>query len=263
MSLDNLGRSVACCGSGPPVVFVHGFPLHGGMWHETTQRLAAHARCIVPDLRGYGRSRVVESATISDYADDAVAALDREFPNRSAVFVGLSMGGIVLYDVFRRHSSRVRALVLADTRANAESAEGVTRRGAVAQRALREGSRAIADTLIPDVLARGGPAVVRAEVHAMMVATDARTIAAGARALALRPDSEPTLAAIDCPTLYVVGDQDALMPPDSMRAMHEKTRGSQFVEIAAAGHVPPLEQPDAFAATLLDFLARANRDARV
>lgn len=253
--VNNCELHCEVAGDGPPILFVHGFPLTGEMWRPTVERLGAGWRSIVPDLRGHGRSGVSEKVTIKQFADDLAAMLDGLGERRPAVVVGLSMGGVIAFELYRRHRARIRALVLSDTRANAETEEGAARREIVAQTALREGSRAAADLLVKGLLAAEAPAELREHWHAVIARTAPAGIAAAARALAQRPESISTLPRIDCPTLVVCGAADELTPPELMREMCAKIPGGRFELIAEAGHMPPVEQPDAFACVLRAFLA--------
>ena len=126
-------------GAGRPVLFVHGFPITGAMWQPAVGRLGPGFRCIVPDLRGFGQSDVSESVTIARFADDLIELLDDIGEIRPVVLVGLSMGGIIAFEFFRRHRDRLRALVLCNTRANAETAEGAAKREQVAQQGDQSG----------------------------------------------------------------------------------------------------------------------------
>ncbi len=257
------GTEIECrvCGParGTPVFFVHGFPLDGEMWQDTVQALSDRFLCIVPDLRGFGKSVVSSgtSITIATYADDCVGVLDALGETRPAVFVGLSMGGIILFELYRRHASRIRALALCNTRANAESEEGRRvreDRARLAEARGAEGVRITAEAMLTQVLAPEAAESVRERVLAMMLRTPALGLAGGARALATRADSWPTLGVIRVPTLFVAGDRDQITPPELLREMQEKTPGSRLMVIAGAGHLPPIEAPAEFASVLREYL---------
>lgn len=248
-------------GNGPPVLFVHGFPLSGEMWQPTVERLerAGDWRMIVPDLRGHGRSEATAEASMARYADDLAGLLEALGESRPVVLVGLSMGGIIGFEFFRRHRARLGALVLVCTRANAEPPEGVARREATAQAALRDGSRAVADAMIGNLFAPGVAPELRQRWYDIMAATPATGAAAAARSLGARPDSIATLPRIDVPTLVVAGDSDAITPPEGLREIHAGIRGSRFVLLERAGHLTPVERPDAFAGALGAFLHELER----
>ncbi|TWT46125.1 AB hydrolase superfamily protein YdjP [Phycisphaerae bacterium RAS1] len=254
MNVGDVELFVQLQGDGPPLLFVHGFPLSGDMWLPTVERLGTGWRSIIPDLRGHGRSGVSPAASIAGYADDLARLLNGLNENRPVVLIGLSMGGIVAFEFFRRHRTRLRALVLCDTRTNAETPEGAAVREQTAQSALREGAGAVVDAMMPKLFAPGAPAELKEHWRRAMSATPPLGVAAAARALAARADSTPTLPEINLPTLIVYGLEDAITAPQIGREMHAKIRSSRLELIHGAGHVPPVETPDAFAAILAGFL---------
>lgn len=241
-------------GGGVPVVFVHGFPMCGLMWMHAAHRLPAGFRAIVPDLRGHGASSVHRTLSIRQMADDLVEMLDAVVPNQRAVCVGLSMGGMICFELWRRYPERVAALVLCNTRTNAETGEGVARRTQIAQLALHQGSGAVVDAMLPGIFAPGLDPVLRQRWREHMSRTHRVTIAAASMALAERADSSGTLPTISCPTLVVAGDEDALTPAASMAEIHRQIPLSRMVVIKGAGHVPPVEKPGEFSAALNEFL---------
>lgn len=257
------GLYVEVAGVGPPVLFIHGYLLSGRLWRPTAGRLApAGWRCIMPDLRGHGRSdvpREAAAATIAAYTDDMVAVLDALGERRPVVLVGLSMGGIIGMDLFQRYRERLRALVIVCARANAEPDLGVKRWNGLIRLIEREGSRAAADAFVDRVFAVGVDPRLRDELYRDILAMDPRGAIAAARALCGRPDARPTLAAIDCPTLVVAGEEDSVTSPDTMRDIHQMIPGSRFAVIPKAAHLPPSEQPEAFAEVLLTFLGAVGR----
>ncbi len=241
-------------GRGSLLLFVHGFPLSGEMWRPTVERLSANYRCVVPDLRGHGRSDATPTADMSRYSDDLAAVLDAVDAKQPVVLIGLSMGGYVAFEFYRSHRDRVRAMVLADTQAIADSPEARTKRETMVSAVAENGSRAVADAMIDKLFAPGVDQNLRSRWHEIMSRTPSAGVIAALRAMAGRPDSTPTLAKIDCPTLIVVGEHDTITPPDVHHAMHAAIRGSQIEIIADAGHMSPLEKPDRFASTMTSFL---------
>src|SRR2546421_651006 len=117
-------------GEGAPVVFLHGFPFNRSMWREQADALRATCRVVAPDLRGHGGTTAVgEPATMEEVAEDVAALLDVLGIGR-AIVCGLSMGGYVTLAFFRKYAGRVRALVLADARAQARRGRARARDGA-------------------------------------------------------------------------------------------------------------------------------------
>jgi pimeloyl-ACP methyl ester carboxylesterase len=246
-------------GNGDPVVLVHGFPLDHRMWDAQIAAVARRYRAIAPDLPGFGRSgsRSNEAFTMEQFADDLAALLDARQVHTPVVMCGLSMGGYIALEFWKRHRSRLRGLVLCDTRADADSAAGAALRCQTADRVLREGPAVLIETMLPRLLTAatvaGRPEVVES-LRGMMAGGDARGVAAASRGMAQRRDFTPLLAAIDCPTLVLVGGEDVISTPAEMAAIARDIPGARLVEIAGAGHLSPLEQPVAVSAALMQFL---------
>jgi 3-oxoadipate enol-lactonase len=249
-------------GAGVPLLLAHGFPHDGTLWRPQLDGLAGVARVLAPDLRGFGRSGGAGSATsVDDHADDLACVLDAAGVER-AVVGGLSMGGYVALAFWRRHRARVRALVLADTRAGADDEAGRAKRQELMTVAREQGAAAVADRMLEGMVGRStrrrAPDLV-ADVRAMLARQPVDAIVAALQALHDRPDSTPDLATIDVPTLVLVGEEDVLTPPAEARRLHEGIAGSRLETIAAAGHVSPLERPAAANHALHDFLASLDR----
>ncbi|HEY8418393.1 MAG TPA: alpha/beta fold hydrolase [Limnochordales bacterium] len=247
-------------GAGPPVVFVHAFPLNRTMWRRQAAAVAeAGWRAVTVDLRGFGESEMgSEPFTMDLCADDVMALLDHLGVKDPVVLVGLSMGGYVAFGCVRRHAQRLRALVLADTRAEPDTEEGRAGRLDTARRVEAEGVGPVVESMLPRLVGETTKAErpeVVAEVRAMMEAARPAAVARALRGLAERPDSRPELPRIEMPVLVVVGEEDAVTPPSAAQAMHEGIRGSRLVTIPGAGHLPNLETPEAFNAALLGFLS--------
>jgi pimeloyl-ACP methyl ester carboxylesterase len=194
---------------------------------------------------------------MADFADDLVALLDALQISEPVVFCGLSMGGYVAFQFWRKHADRLRAMILCDTRAVADTPEAAAARAAMADRVLREGPAPLMETMLPRVLGattrRQRPDLVE-NVRQVMLATDPRGLAAASRGLAERPDMTASLPQIGCPTLVVVGSEDAVSGPAEMRGIAEAIPGARFVEIPSAGHLAPLEKPAVVNAAIAEFL---------
>ncbi|MGW1067537.1 alpha/beta fold hydrolase [Streptomyces aureus] len=245
--------------AGLPVLLIHGHPFNRTLWAPQAEALvAAGHRVVTPDLRGYGDSAVEDGPVyLSDFADDLVALLDHLDIER-AVVGGVSMGGQIAMEVQRAHPDRVRALVLSDTSAPAETDEGKAFRNRLADRLLAEGMDGYADEVIGRMLADYNVAAmpeVAGRVLAMMRATDPRGAAAALRGRAERPDYRDTLAAVECPVLIVVGADDVYTPVADAEAMRALVPHATLTVVDGAGHLPGAEQPGKFNAELLGFLA--------
>src|SRR6266542_257799 len=243
-------------GDGLPVLLVHGFPFDRTMWRHQLAALSRWRR-IAPDLRGVGASTAPAAGdgySISLYADDLVAVLDALGIRASAV-CGLSMGGYVVFDLLRRYPDRVSAVLLVDTKPDADSPEAKRARDELATVAEREGPDAVIERLLPRLLARQTQPEVAAQVRDMARRWSAPGLVGALRALRDRPDSTETLRGVKVPTLVLVGSEDQIAPPGVGRVMAALVPGAQFHVVPAAGHLPPLEQPLATTRLLADFLA--------
>lgn len=245
-------------GTGPVVLCVHGFPLSHRLWLQTAERLSDRYRFLMPDLRGFGDSGVTEKATMSDYADDLAALLAAEDVAEPVVIMGLSMGGYVVFEFVRRHKSLARALILADTQAAPDSDEKARSRREGAAKILAEGNAAIVDAMLPNLFAPDAPKALVDEWRDIMLETNPRGTAAAMHAMADRADSMTTFEAINVPTLVVVGEQDAITPPDVARVMSSGIRDAELEIIPSIGHMSPVEAPDEYARIVGAFLDSLN-----
>jgi 3-oxoadipate enol-lactonase len=245
-------------GSGPVVVLLHGYPFNRSMWREQAEALSASCRVIAPDLRGHGETTVTpEPATMNEMARDVATLLDK-LDIRRVTLGGLSMGGYVALAFYRRFPLRVRALVLADTRAQADTTEAQLNREAQAQKILKEGMHSIADDFIKKVLTPATfnekPETVE-RVREMILKTNPQGAANALRGMAVRHDQTDFLEEIFVPTLILVGSEDQLTPQTDAELMHRQIRGSRLSVIEGASHLSNLERPAEFNRALLDFLA--------
>ena len=244
-------------GSGLPVVFLHAFPLNRTMWDPQVTALVGECRCIPIDLRGFGDSGASPPYSVDQYADDAVAVLDTLQIER-AVVVGLSLGGYIALALWRRHRARVRALVLADTRAGADTPDSVKRRRELIELAHTQGSVGIANVQIAGLVGkttRDKRPDIYDSVHRLIAQAPPEGIVGGLEAMIARPDSTPTLSTIDVPTLIIAGSEDVVTPPREARAMHAAIPGSRIEILQQAGHLSNLERPAAFNTVITEFLA--------
>jgi 3-oxoadipate enol-lactonase len=245
-------------GCGVPLVLLHGFPLDHTMWDAQFDPFAHRCRVIAPDQRGFGRTPLGrQTLTIEALADDVAALLDAMQVRDRAIICGLSMGGYVALAFHRKYATRVRALILCDTRANADTPAGAADRIALIERVHATGSVAVVETMLPKLVApttyAQQPRVVEC-VRQMMLGTAPSTMVAALRALATRPDSTNHLPHIAVPTLALVGEHDVITPVEVMQAMADAIPHCQRAVIPGAGHMSPMERPAAFTTAVLEFL---------
>jgi pimeloyl-ACP methyl ester carboxylesterase len=248
-------------GAGEPVVlFVHAFPLSARMWEPQIAALSGDRRVVALDLSGFGDAEVPaerSAYSIDAYADE-VAGLVRALGVDRVVLAGLSLGGYVALAVVRRHPEILAGLVLADTRAEADSSEAKSRRS---DQQVFLGARKdvvpLVDGLLESLLSKRAPAAEEAteRAGALMRSTDADGWIGALEAMKQRPDATPVLAGIAVPTLVMVGEDDELTPPSVAEAMAGAIPGARLVVVPAAGHLANLDNPEAFNRALGDFLS--------
>ncbi|MCB1183167.1 alpha/beta fold hydrolase [bacterium] len=242
-----------------PVLWLHGFPFNATLWDEQIDGLTDVARSIAPDLRGFGLSAPTDDrGDLARYADDCARLLDHVGLTGPVVVAGLSMGGYLAYELARRHPQRVAGLVLAATRATPESAEGKAGRDAAAAEVRAHGVEAVADAMLPKLLApdsyENRPDLVDFVAEMMLAATPEGVLGALA-AMRDRPDSRPDLPGLDVPCLVIHGEDDQLIPVSEAEDTVAALPDADLVVLPGAGHLPNLEQPEAFNAAVREFLA--------
>jgi pimeloyl-ACP methyl ester carboxylesterase len=238
------------------VLLLHAFPLHSGMWKRQIAALEKRHRVIAPDYRGLGKSAASgEPSTMELLAQDVRALLAHLRIERAAV-AGLSMGGYLSFELYRQAPGLFRGLVLCDTKAGADTDEAKANREKFAQTAIEKGLGWVGDEFVPKLLRpEPDPDAVK-EVRSLVNGGTPAGVAAAQRGMARRPDSTPTLAAIACPALVVVGEQDGLTPPAESEKIAKGIRGAKLVRIPNAGHLPCIESPEPFTKALAEFFGR-------
>jgi pimeloyl-ACP methyl ester carboxylesterase len=251
-------------GSGTPLVLLHAFPVDSQMWDPIRPALSEVARVITPDQRGFGHTPLPADPgppSMATMADDTLELLD-ELDIERAILGGCSMGGYVAMAALRKAPHRVSGLLLIDTRPDADDDDHRARRLEMAERAEREGTGWLADTVLPGLLAAGVPDLrpqLVASMRAQITAQPAAGVAWAQRAMASRPDSTDVLRSFDGPALVLVGARDALSPPALARSMVELLPSGELVELAGRGHLSPLEAPEEVAAAVREWSARFPR----
>ncbi len=257
VKIGDLYLNVVVEGSGPPLLLVHGFPFDHTMWHEQLSALVGHFQMIAPDLRGFGDSDAPASFYSMDlYADDLAHLLD-VLGQEKVVLAGLSMGGYIALAFQRRYPERLAGLVLADTQATADTETARAGRYAAIRTVQAEGVEAVVSGLLPKLFAPANFAakrILREWVRAMMMRQSPAGVMGALKAMAERPDSTPGLAVVSCPTLVIVGEEDLLTPPAKAAALVAAIPGARLAVIPEAGHLTPLEAPEAFNRLLLENL---------
>jgi pimeloyl-ACP methyl ester carboxylesterase len=254
----NVEMAYTDAGTGPAVLLLHGYPFDRSMWNGQIEILAHHGfRAIAPDLPGLGETKSsTEITTMEEIARCACALLD-ELKIDDAVVCGLSMGGYVAFEFAHLFPGRVRALVLAGTRAPADNEQEKAGREQQVVTMLRAGMTPISVATLPKLLAprtlADKPNVVK-RVREMITQSDPKGAAAAQRGMAARRDYSGELAEISVPTLIIVGREDPIRPVTDAEFMYRGIRNSRLEIIEEAAHMTNMEQAEVFNDALLTVL---------
>jgi 3-oxoadipate enol-lactonase len=256
---DDIELFYETMGVGPPIVFLHPFPANHNFWKPVADALSTRYRIVLPDLRAHGESGVGEGvATMRRHADDIAALLDF-LDIGQAIFVGCSIGGYILFEFWRRYRENVKALVLWDTKATADTPEARAGRLQSAEQVLQRGTEQFVDGMLEKLLGestrRNRPDIV-AEARRMMLRSSKEGIASALRGMAEREDSVATLATISVPTLVVIGEEDVATPMAEAQLIHRSIRGSEIRIVPKTGHYAAFERPEDASEIMREFLGR-------
>jgi pimeloyl-ACP methyl ester carboxylesterase len=244
-------------GVGPPLVLVHAFPLDRRMWDAQAEALSATHRVLTPDVFGFGGSGLPAGGWTVDSMADTLADWLTALGVEQVVIGGLSMGGYITLAFARRHANRVSGLILADTRADADTAEAKANREKTITMVEEKGSAALIEQMLPkmvcDATRTNKPNVIEA-VRSLATAQTVPGVTAALRALRDRPDSTPDLDGYRFPVLVVVGRDDAITPPELSKAMVAKLPTATYEVLPDAGHLANLETPAEFTAAVRRWL---------
>lgn len=242
------------------LLLIHAFPANARLWEPQFALADEGWHVVAPHLRGFGDldEGTPPDTRIDDYAAD-IEGLLRDLDVRQAVVGGLSMGGYTAFALYRRAPSLVRALILADTRAEADPPEARQNRLRLIEAARTGGVAAVADEMVPRLLGATTharrPEVV-ARVRELIAESHPDAPIAALHAMMTRREATSLLGSVSVPTLVVVGDEDVLTPPALSEAMARGIPGAELVVVPGAGHYPNLEDPAAFNAAVAAFLGR-------
>jgi 3-oxoadipate enol-lactonase len=259
-------RTVAYLDSAPGrgelrvLVLLHAFPIGANLWEPQMRTIPKGWRLITPDLRGFGGSTELDSLSalsIGDYAADTVDLLE-ELGVTRAVIGGCSMGGYATLALYQSAPQLFDAMVLANTRAGADSPEARANRRNMLALVDREGPSGVAREMMPKLIGQttkdNNPAI-EATVRRLIKQQSPVGIRSAIHRMMHRPDSVPLLAEVAVPTLVITGAEDEMIPVEESRRMAAGIRGAQLVVVPGAGHLANLEQPEAFNEALSTFLS--------
>ena len=245
-------------GSGPAVLLGHSFLCSGEMWENQVPRLADSFRVVNIDYRGHGRSSTVETSfDVYDLVDDTTAILD-ELGIEQATWVGLSTGGFTALRAALTVPARVRAIVVADASAAAESWYPKIKYRSLGWGARLVGMRPFVPAVTPIMFGqttlRENPGLVE-EWTPSLLSMDLPSLLRFLEVIVTRDSLLHRLETIQVPTLVMVGAEDRAQPVPRARQIANGIPGARLEIIPKAGHLSALENPEAFNQALLDFLS--------
>ena len=253
-------------GSGEPLLLLHGYPLSGDLFRDNRDMLSRRFRVITMDLRGFGQSATsgAEPGSVATYARDAIALMDA-LGVQGAVLGGSGLGGQVALEVHRQAAERVRGLVLIATTADPAGTVERSLWAGMAQQVQERGPASLVPELMKDLLTgrsqRARPALVRF-LEGMIRSASVAGGVAGAHALAGRPDSRPTLAGVNVPTLIVAGGEDTVYPPVHSERIQEGIEGAELVVVPGASHAVVIEAAPTVNRVILGWAAERVKPPR-
>jgi len=247
-------------GSGPPLLFIHGYPLHRQLWEGQWNALADAYQVIAPDLRGHGESESgVSPHTMQNLAQDCFDLLEKLGISASLYVCGLSMGGYIAMAMLRLHPERIAGLILTATRSAADTPEGKANRDKSILLAQAQGAKPIIDSMLPRLLSpkslESRPEIVQT-AHEIMSSISVNTIIKDLLGLKERPDSTSLLAASAQPTLIIHGADDQIVPLAEAQTLQKTIPGAQLTILPDAGHLLNLETPGLFNAAIRQFIRK-------
>jgi pimeloyl-ACP methyl ester carboxylesterase len=239
------------------LLLLHASPLNARLWESQLTFAAGGWHVVAPHVRGVdGGIDDPPTQTIDDYVADLVDLLDA-LHVEDAVVCGLSMGGYLAFALLRRAPTYIRGLILADTKAEADTPDALAGRKAMLRRVDDEGVGPVVEAMLPKLLGASTlanrPGIVE-RVRALANANSPESVKGMIRAIMGRPDSTPLLASIHVPTLVVIGEEDAIIPVPAAETLHARIAGAELARIPAAGHLTCIENPDQFNRAVARFL---------
>jgi len=249
-------------GSGPPVILLHPFPVCREFWIPVAEFLSGRYFLIMPDLRGHGDSELGEGpATMAKHAADVARIMSASGVDRASI-IGASIGGYVIFELWRQIRQRISALVLCNTKAGNDSPQARAARLQTAQDVLQTGTQVFFEGMLEKILGESTrssrPDLVDGALR-MMRKMSPEDVAAVQRGMADRADSVPLAYTIDVPTLIIAGEEDTVTGVAEAEMMKQSIGGSDMKVIKKAGHYSPWEQPQEVGRLLRSFLDRRRQ----
>lgn len=247
VNIDGTNIGYSRQGRGSPMLLVHGYPLDRTIWERVATMLEADYDVIMPDLRGFGSSDVMEAdRSITGYASDLAGLLER-LKIRRAHIVGHSMGGYAALAFARQFPEKTAGLGLVASQVLADSEERKASRQASAREIMDQGVASVAEAMVTKL---SPDKAVQDAVRAIILRQRTLGLSVALDAMAGRPDSSDVLRAFSAPAVLIHGDADELIPVERGREMKNLLPAARYLELAGGGHMPMMENPAAVAEAL-------------
>jgi len=241
------------------ILFVHGFPFDHTMWQTQVNEFSKDYKCVSYDIRGLGESPAGDGQfTMESFVDDLEIILEELKLNRP-ILCGLSMGGYISLRAVERIQEKFSAAILCDTRSEADNNEGKLKRAAGIKRINKEGLAPFVKDFITNCFGddfKQNRKEALQNIIEKSLQFNPVGVKGGLFAMLSRSDTTTSLGKINIPTLIICGEQDTLTPPPVMKEMFHKINKAEFVEIPKAGHMTPIENPQAVNKAIRDFLIK-------
>jgi pimeloyl-ACP methyl ester carboxylesterase len=257
------GLQVFLSGKNPSksILFVHGFPFDHHMWQEQVEEFSKDYLCACYDVRGLGESEVGDGQfTMESFVDDLEMIIDNSELEKP-ILCGLSMGGYISLRAMERFQNKFSALILCDTKSEADNNEGKLKRAAAIKLINTDNFDEFIETFVLSCFGETFVKENNAE-YRKVVDRSKKNSPIGVKGCLLamlgRTDTTENLSKINLPTLVICGSEDKLSPPEVMKFMSDKIPGAKFVLLQKAGHMTPIEQPEKINKTIKEFLKDIN-----
>lgn len=237
-------------GNGPAILLIHGFPLDSRIWDDVVPLISDRLKVITLDLRGFGKSDPSGDFTMRQLALDVAGFLILQKLAPCCV-AGLSMGGYVAQELASERPDLISHMILLDTKSEADDTEAKNKRNAMAKLALEQGAKAVADAMMPNMLALRPVPEVADKLRQIMESQRPETLASACIAMRDRENYLPTLEKLSFPVDIIVGEEDRISSPELMEFIHQKVNYGKMFKIPQAGHLSPMENPQAVATAIL------------
>lgn len=244
-----------------PIIFIHGFPYDHSMWQKQIEEFGNDYFCVSYDVRGLGESPTDDGQfTMEAFVDDLEMILDGLKLEKS-ILCGLSMGGYISLRAVERFQNKFSALILCDTKSEADNNEGKLKRAAAIRQINSGGFAEFVESFIRNCFSEKFINEQKEE-YKKIVDRSKKNSPLGVKgcllAMAGRTDTTGSLNKINLPTLLICGREDKLTPPDIMKSMSDKISRAKFSIVENAGHMSPVEQPAVVNKAIKDFLTEVK-----